>query len=72
MKKTIAQQLNITDFPFEIRDKTGNLIYIEKQDGFWLRWEYNSEGFVEDNRPKEESNKMKIEINGKQYKLVEI
>jgi hypothetical protein len=27
--KTIAQQLNITDFPFEINDKNGNEIYFE-------------------------------------------
>ena len=27
--KTIAQQLNVTDFPFEIKDKNGNQIYFE-------------------------------------------
>ena len=41
MNKTIAQQLNIKDFPFEIKDKNGNRIYLE-----------NSDGYIEDNRPK--------------------
>jgi hypothetical protein len=42
--KTIAQQLNITDFPFEIKDDRGNLIYVESKDGHWSRWEHDSEG----------------------------
>ncbi len=42
--KTIAQQLNIKKFPFEIRDKQGNTIYKEWDDGFWKRWEYNLRG----------------------------
>jgi len=41
--KTIAQQLGITDFPFEIRDKQGDLIYIENEDSSWSRREYDSE-----------------------------
>jgi len=50
MKKTIAQQLGVTQFPFEIRNG-GNLIYKEWEDGFWTRMEYNSQGkliFFED------------------------
>jgi len=43
MKQTIAQELNITQFPFEIRNG-GNLIYKEWEDGFWTRMEYNSRG----------------------------
>jgi len=39
MKKTIAQELNITQFPFEIWDGKGNLIYKEWEDGEWSRWE---------------------------------
>jgi hypothetical protein len=42
--KTIAQQLNIKEFPFEIRDKNGNEIYYEDSDGFWVKWEYDSRG----------------------------
>ena len=42
--KTIAQQLNVTDFPFEIKDKQGNLLYFECPDGFWWKKEYDSEG----------------------------
>jgi len=44
MKKTIAQELNITDFPFEIRDKRGNIIYKEVENGFWEKWEYDESG----------------------------
>ena len=42
--KTIAQQLNIKDFPFIIKDKQGNAIYHEDSDGFWYKKEYDSEG----------------------------
>jgi hypothetical protein len=42
--KTIAQELNITDFPFEIKDKQGNFIYKEVEDGFWEKWEYDERG----------------------------
>ena len=37
--KTIAQQLNIKDFPFRIKDNNGNETYYE-----------NSDGKIEDNR----------------------
>ena len=42
--KTIAQQLNIKDFPFMIRDKEGRLLYIENPARFWAKWEYDSNG----------------------------
>jgi hypothetical protein len=42
--KTIAQQLNIKDFPFEINDKNGNEIYYEQSDGFWIKQEWDSNG----------------------------
>src|SRR5690606_29277343 len=42
--KTIAQQLKIKEFPFEIRDSKGNLIYFETSDGYWLKQEFNSNG----------------------------
>jgi hypothetical protein len=42
--KTIAQQLNITDFPFEINDKNGNEIYFENSTGYWYKYEYDSNG----------------------------
>jgi len=44
--KTIAQQLNIKEFPFEIKDKNGNVIYCEYSNGCWYRWEYDSNGKV--------------------------
>ncbi len=58
--KTIAQQLNINDFPFKIKDKNGNILYYEDSDGNWDRYEYdengkiryyeNSDGLIIDNR----------------------
>ena len=42
--KTIAQQLNIKGFPFEIKDKNGNQIYYEDSEGFWYRREYDEDG----------------------------
>ena len=42
--KTIAQQLNVKEFPFTIKDKNGNVIYSEDSDGYWYRWEYDSNG----------------------------
>jgi len=38
--KTIAQQLNIKVFPFEIKDKDGNVIYYENSKGYSWRSEY--------------------------------
>ena len=78
--KTIAQQLNVKDFPFEIKDKNGNLIYFKNSYGFWSKSEYdfngnqiyfeNSKGKIIDNRPKGCENKM-LEMDGKKYKLTE-
>ena len=42
--KTIAEQLNVKDFPFLIKDKQGNEIYREDSDGYWNKKEYDSEG----------------------------
>jgi hypothetical protein len=42
--KTIAQQLNVTEFPFEIKDKNGKSIYYEHSDGWWWKREYDSNG----------------------------
>ena len=59
---TIAQQLNIKEFPFAIKDSKGNKIYSENSNGFWIKREYdsnnnpiyseNSNGTIIDNRPK--------------------
>jgi hypothetical protein len=43
---TIAQQLNITNFPFEIKDEKNRLIYREESNGFWRKWEYDENGKV--------------------------
>ena len=42
--KTIAQQLNIKEFPFEIKDKKGKQIYSEYSNGFWSKREYGQNG----------------------------
>jgi len=39
--KTIAQQLNITEFPFIINDENRNEIYYENSDGFWYKREFD-------------------------------
>ena len=40
--KTIAQQLNIKNFPFEIKNDKGNIIYSEYSTGYWSKSEYDS------------------------------
>jgi hypothetical protein len=40
-QQTIAQFLNVTNFPFEIKDKNGKLIYREISNGFWSKSEYD-------------------------------
>ena len=62
-KQTIAQQLNIKEFPYVIKDDKGNQIYYENSDWHWYKREYddngnqiyyeNSIGDIKDNRPKE-------------------
>ena len=44
--KTIAQQLNIKEFPFEIKDKNGKEIYFETSKGCWEKREYDSNGNI--------------------------
>jgi hypothetical protein len=41
---TIAKQLKIKEFPFEIKDSNGKLIYHENSYGFWYKREYDSNG----------------------------
>jgi hypothetical protein len=79
--KTIAQQLNVTEFPFQIKNKNGNKIYYEDSDGYWYKKEYDSNGNkiyyedsngkIIDNRPKGCEGKV-VEIDGKKYKLTEV
>jgi len=75
--KTIAQQLNVTDFPFEIKDKQGNLLYYEDSAGYWSKRKYDSkgnrryyeasDGLIIDNRPKHDV----ITLNGIKYKRID-
>lgn len=41
---TIAQQLNVTEFPFEIHDAHGRCIYFEQENGEWYRLEFDANG----------------------------
>jgi hypothetical protein len=41
---TIAQQLKIKEFPFEIKDSNGNQIYWENSNEDWIKSEYDSDG----------------------------
>lgn len=60
--KTIAQQLNVTEFPFRIKDNNCNQIYFEGSNEYWAKSEYdsdgnriyyeNSDGDIIDKRPK--------------------
>jgi hypothetical protein len=45
-EQTIAQFLNVKDFPFQIKDKNSNQIYYENSDGFWCKSEYDDQGNV--------------------------
>ena len=44
MNKTIAQQLNITKFPFIIKDEKGNEIYLEYSHGYWAKRHFDEKG----------------------------
>jgi len=41
---TIAKQLKIKEFPFEIKDSKNNLIYSENSSGYCVKSEYDSKG----------------------------
>jgi uncharacterized membrane protein len=41
---TIAQQLKIKEFPFQIKDSNGKEIYYESSNGYWSKAEYDSNG----------------------------
>ena len=67
--KTIAEQLNIKTFPFTIK-VDGKQVYSETSYGYWCKSEYqdgelvyyeNSDGYVEDNRPKSKAQAKVVE-----------
>ena len=39
---TIAEQLKIKEFPFEIKDSNNNIIYYEYSGGYWYKKEFDS------------------------------
>jgi len=44
--KTIAQQLNIKEFPFVVKDKNGKLLYYENSDNYSYKFERDENGYV--------------------------
>jgi len=46
MMKTIAEQLNVKEFPFRIKDSKGRIIYFEESDKRWAKYELDSKGNV--------------------------
>ena len=44
--KTIAQQLNVTTFPFDVKDKNNKEIYFENSDGWWCKKERDARGKI--------------------------
>jgi YD repeat-containing protein len=46
MHMTIAQQLNIQQFPFSIKNEAGQEIYCEYENGYWFKREYNSKNGI--------------------------
>jgi len=65
--KTKAQQLGIKEFPFEIKDENGEVIYYENENGFWWNIEYDSDGnkIYSENFPNY-SRKWKYDSDGKE------
>jgi hypothetical protein len=65
--KTIAQQLNIKEFPFIIKDKNGNQIYFENSIKYWYKQEFDSNKnriYFEDSHG--DWGKYEYDTNGKQ------
>jgi len=81
--KTIAQQIKWdfkTNGYLEIKDNNGKEIYYERSSGYWVKWEYDSQGnqiycensshgVIEDKRPKS-CEVEEIIIDGVKYKLI--
>ena len=44
-KRTIAKKLDIRVFPFEIKDRLGNVIYSEDSNGSWKKRVYDLDGY---------------------------
>ena len=44
--QTIAQFLNVKDFPFVIKDKNYKVIYSEDSDGYWIKRKYDDKGHL--------------------------
>ncbi len=40
--KTIAQQMNVKEFPFYMYDANGNVVYQENSSGFWSKFRYDT------------------------------
>jgi len=63
---TIAQQLNIKEFPFEMKDSKGNRIYYETSYEYWERCEYDSNGNISYSESSHGWTKYEYDSNGKE------
>jgi hypothetical protein len=45
---TKAQELGITEFPYEEFDDAGNRTYYEDASGYWQKADYDSDGYLID------------------------
>jgi len=64
--KTIAQQLNVKDFPFIIRDKNNNELYYEDSNGYWEKREYENNNQVYFKNSNDQWVKREYDENGNQ------
>ena len=46
MKKTKAQELGITTFPYQERNDKGYVIYEEYSDGIWCKYKFDDNGIM--------------------------
>jgi len=79
MKKTKAQELGITLFPYYEHNSNGKILYYEDEDGYWEKSEYDlnnnkiyfedSDGEKIDSRPK--TTTMKFELSDKEKKEID-
>ena len=44
MSKTIAQLMGTKEFPLELYDSNGNMVYSENSYGFWIKRKYDANG----------------------------
>jgi hypothetical protein len=64
---TIAQQLNVKVFPFEIKNKNGKRIYYEEANGGWCKNQYDTNGIKTNCEIHSNGNWEKLEYDANGY-----